>query len=85
MPDVLAEAVVKGDSRVSDLGRVDHCQGAHRGPPVRAIACRVSLYGFAGHKGYGTKALPAGAGFKARRLRTGAPSRRGRYAARDAA
>ena len=54
--DVLAEAVVKGDSRVKAISAASIIAKVHRDRLCAQLHAEFPLYGFAGHKGYGTAA-----------------------------
>lgn len=52
--DVLAEAVVKGDSKVAAISAASILAKVHRDRWCEALHRRFPDYGFDGHKGYGT-------------------------------
>ncbi len=54
--DVLAEAVVKGDSLVQAISAASIIAKVHRDKLCEALDAEFPQYGFAGHKGYGTRA-----------------------------
>ncbi|MGJ7541405.1 ribonuclease HII [Variovorax sp. LT1R16] len=54
--DVLAEAIVKGDSRVKAISAASILAKVHRDRLCRELDLEYPHYGFAGHKGYGTRA-----------------------------
>jgi ribonuclease HII len=54
--DVLAEAIVKGDSRVKAISAASILAKVHRDRLCRELDLEFPHYGFAGHKGYGTRA-----------------------------
>lgn len=53
--DVLAEAVVRGDSRVKAISAASIIAKVHRDRLCQALHDEFPQYGFAGHKGYGTR------------------------------
>ena len=53
--DVLAEAIVKGDSRVKAISAASIIAKVHRDKLCKALHDEFPQYGFAGHKGYGTR------------------------------
>ena len=53
--DVLAEAIVKGDSRVKAISAASIIAKVHRDKLCQALHDEFPQYGFAGHKGYGTR------------------------------
>ena len=53
--DVLAEAIVKGDSRVKAISAASIIAKVHRDKLCQALHEEFPQYGFAGHKGYGTR------------------------------
>lgn len=54
--DVLAEAIVRGDARVRAISAASILAKVHRDRLCQDLHREFPLYGFAGHKGYGTKA-----------------------------
>ncbi|CAN5676054.1 ribonuclease HII [soil metagenome] len=52
--DVLAEAIVKGDSRVKAISAASIIAKVHRDKLCEQLHAEFPQYGFAGHKGYGT-------------------------------
>lgn len=54
--DVLAEAIVRGDSRVKAISAASILAKVHRDRLCRELDLEFPHYGFAGHKGYGTRA-----------------------------
>jgi len=54
--DVLAEAIVKGDARVKAISAASILAKVHRDRLCRELDLEFPHYGFAGHKGYGTRA-----------------------------
>jgi len=52
--DVLAEAIVKGDSKVAAISAASILAKVHRDRWCRDVDLQYPEYGFAGHKGYGT-------------------------------
>jgi ribonuclease HII len=54
--DVLAEAVVRGDARVRAISAASILAKVHRDRLCQDLHREFPHYGFAGHKGYGTKA-----------------------------
>ena len=54
--DVLAEAIVRGDARVRAISAASILAKVHRDRICQDLHREFPLYGFAGHKGYGTKA-----------------------------
>lgn len=52
--DVLAEAIVKGDSKVAAISAASILAKVHRDRWCEALHRRFPDYGFDGHKGYGT-------------------------------
>lgn len=54
MLDVLAEAIVKGDSKVAAISAASILAKVHRDRWCRDVDLQYPEYGFAGHKGYGT-------------------------------
>ena len=52
--DVLAEAIVKGDSKVAVISAASILAKVHRDRWCRDVDLQYPQYGFAGHKGYGT-------------------------------
>ncbi|RZL49463.1 MAG: ribonuclease HII [Variovorax sp.] len=54
--DVLAEAIVRGDARVRAISAASILAKVHRDRLCQALHEEFPHYGFAGHKGYGTKA-----------------------------
>lgn len=52
--DVLAEAIVKGDSKVPAISAASILAKVHRDRLCEALDREFPQYGFAGHKGYGT-------------------------------
>ena len=54
--DVLAEAIVKGDARVKAISAASILAKVHRDRLCEELHLAFPHYGFAGHKGYGTKA-----------------------------
>ena len=52
--DVLAEAIVKGDARVKAISAASILAKVHRDRLCEQLHVEFPLYGFAGHKGYGT-------------------------------
>jgi ribonuclease HII len=52
--DVLAEAIVKGDDKVSAISAASILAKVHRDRWCNQYHDRFPQYGFAGHKGYGT-------------------------------
>jgi ribonuclease HII len=52
--DVLAEAIVKGDSRVQAISAASILAKVHRDRLCEQLHAEFPQYGFAGHKGYGT-------------------------------
>jgi len=54
--DVLAEAVVRGDARVRAISAASILAKVHRDRLCQDLHQEFPHYGFAGHKGYGTKA-----------------------------
>lgn len=52
--DVLAEAIVKGDARVSAISAASILAKVHRDRWCAEFHQQYPQYGFAGHKGYGT-------------------------------
>lgn len=53
--DVLAEAIVRGDSRVKAISAASIIAKVHRDRLCQALHDEFPQYGFAGHKGYGTR------------------------------
>ena len=53
--NVLAEAIVKGDSRVKAISAASIIAKVHRDKLCQALHEEFPQYGFAGHKGYGTR------------------------------
>ena len=53
--DVLAEAIVKGDSREKAISAASIIAKVHRDKLCQALHDEFPQYGFAGHKGYGTR------------------------------
>lgn len=53
--DVLAEAIVKGDARVKAISAASIIAKVHRDKLCQALHDEFPQYGFAGHKGYGTR------------------------------
>ncbi|MGJ7579156.1 ribonuclease HII [Variovorax sp. RHLX14] len=53
--DVLAEAIVRGDSRVKAISAASIIAKVHRDKLCQALHDEFPQYGFAGHKGYGTR------------------------------
>jgi len=54
--DVLAEAIVKGDSKVQAISAASILAKVHRDRWCQALHAQYPQYGFDGHKGYGTAA-----------------------------
>ena len=54
--DVLAEAIVKGDDKVQAISAASILAKVHRDRWCVQYDAQYPLYGFAGHKGYGTAA-----------------------------
>jgi ribonuclease HII len=54
--DVLAEAIVKGDAKVQAISAASILAKVHRDRWCVQFDALYPLYGFAGHKGYGTTA-----------------------------
>jgi ribonuclease HII len=54
--DVLAEAIVRGDARVRAISAASILAKVHRDRLCQELHREFPHYGFAGHKGYGTKA-----------------------------
>lgn len=54
--DVLAEAIVKGDARVKAISAASILAKVHRDRLCLQLHEEFPQYGFAGHKGYGTRA-----------------------------
>lgn len=54
--DVLAEAIVRGDARVRAISAASILAKVHRDRLCQDLHQEFPHYGFAGHKGYGTKA-----------------------------
>jgi ribonuclease HII len=54
--DVLAEAIVKGDSKVQAISAASILAKVHRDRWCQELHVQYPLYGFDGHKGYGTAA-----------------------------
>lgn len=54
--DVLAEAIVKGDSKVQAISAASILAKVHRDRWCQELHTQYPLYGFDGHKGYGTAA-----------------------------
>ena len=54
--DVLAEAIVRGDARVRAISAASILAKVHRDRLCQDLHREFPHYGFAGHKGYGTKA-----------------------------
>lgn len=54
--DVLAEAIVKGDALVKAISAASILAKVHRDRLCRELDLEYPHYGFAGHKGYGTRA-----------------------------
>ena len=52
--DMLAEAIVKGDSKVAAISAASIVAKVHRDRWCRDVDLQYPQYGFAGHKGYGT-------------------------------
>ena len=52
--DVLAEAIVKGDTKVAAISAASILAKVHRDRWCEALHLRYPEYGFDGHKGYGT-------------------------------
>ncbi len=52
--DVLAEAIVRGDSRVKAISAASILAKVHRDKLCQQLHDEFPHYGFAGHKGYGT-------------------------------
>lgn len=52
--DILAEAIVKGDSKVQAISAASILAKVHRDRWCAQLHQRYPQYGFAGHKGYGT-------------------------------
>lgn len=53
--DVLAEAIVKGDARVKAISAASILAKVHRDRLCEQLHTEFPHYGFAGHKGYGTR------------------------------
>ena len=53
--DVLAEAIVKGDARVKAISAASILAKVHRDKLCQQLHDEFPHYGFAGHKGYGTR------------------------------
>ncbi|MET3494867.1 ribonuclease HII [Variovorax boronicumulans] len=53
--DVLAEAIVKGDARVKAISAASILAKVHRDRLCEQLHIEFPDYGFAGHKGYGTR------------------------------
>lgn len=53
--NVLAEAIVKGDSRVKAISAASIIAKVHRDKLCQSLHEEFPQYGFAGHKGYGTR------------------------------
>ncbi|RIX85494.1 ribonuclease HII [Acidovorax cavernicola] len=53
--DVLAEAIVKGDARVKAISAASILAKVHRDRLCKQLHDEFPNYGFAGHKGYGTR------------------------------
>jgi len=54
--DVLAEAIVKGDSKVQAISAASILAKVHRDRWCQELHAQYPQYGFDGHKGYGTAA-----------------------------
>ncbi len=54
--DVLAEAIVKGDSKVQTISAASILAKVHRDRWCQELHAQYPQYGFDGHKGYGTAA-----------------------------
>ena len=52
--DVLAEAIVNGDARIKAISAASILAKVHRDRLCQQLHVEFPLYGFAGHKGYGT-------------------------------
>jgi ribonuclease HII len=53
--DVLAEAIVRGDARVKAISAASILAKVHRDRLCQELHVEFPHYGFAGHKGYGTR------------------------------